>query len=274
MAKRYIFVLIFGILALAAALVLLVLGPPKLRRPSQVALADTTTIPVPTPGRKDSAEKNDNLEADTAPTEDEHRIPMENLLFLGDSMIANPETIRHIFSENGHQVLAGHGATIPQFFSATKSFVSVGAEGMGLMTGTIAGREFNAAVILLGANDISFLPAEQAMESYRQLLKELNAFTDAPVIVLKLFPAGESYGNYYGEPANVRNEHSGELNRLLKSYCDHTDGIYFADATGAFTDSDGYLLMDAGDGLHVSVEQYDLFYEEIIAALKRTNLFE
>lgn len=277
-SKICIGVLIAGFAVAAALLVLFFFGPEAQashsRRAAEPLAVPSVAAAQPAPL---AAEQAPEAPAEPLATEPEVSaappVPLENLLFLGDSMIANPETVASVFTSRGHQVLAGHGATIPQFFGATAHTVSVGAEGMGMMTGSIRDLEFNGIIVLLGANDIAFLSPEQAMENYRALLDELNAFTDAPVTALAVFPTGAAYQWSYGEAPEQRNARSAELNRLISAYCEETEGLYYADATAPFTDEDGLLEMDAGDGLHVHIEKYDLFYDAVAAALRETGIF-
>ena len=189
-------------------------------------------------------------------------------MFLGDSLLANPEKLEGTFSGHGHQVLAGNGATIPEFFGISERTLTVGVSEFGTMTGSLAGRDFNGIVILLGANDIAFESPSRVMDDYRTLLEELTEhFNTVPVFVLKVYPAGTAYASHYAGSAEDRNRNTAELNGLLEAYCEETDGVWFADATAAFTDAAGYLLHDGGDGLHISQTYYEEFYEEIEQAI-------
>ena len=193
---------------------------------------------------------------------------LENLMFLGESLLANPEKLEGTFSGHGHQVLAGNGATIPEFFGISERTLTVGVSEFGTMTGSLAGRDFNGIVILLGANDIAFESPSRVMDDYRTLLEELTEhFNTVPVFVLKVYPAGTAYASHYAGSAEDRNRNTAELNGLLEAYCEETDGVWFADATASFTDAAGYLLHDGGDGLHISQTYYEEFYEEIEQAI-------
>ena len=193
----------------------------------------------------------------------------ENLMFLGDSLLANPEKLEGTFSGHGHQVLAGNGATIPEFFGISERTRTVGASEFGTMTGSLAGRDFDGVAILLGANDIAFESPSRVMSDYRTLLEELTEHfnNNVPVFVLKVYPVGTAYASYYAGSAESRNRNTAELNGLLEAYCEETDGVWFVDATAAFTDAAGYLLHDGGDGLHISQAYYGEFYEEIEEAI-------
>ncbi|MCM1149159.1 MAG: GDSL-type esterase/lipase family protein [Butyricicoccus sp.] len=193
----------------------------------------------------------------------------ENFLFLGDSLTSNPHYESNIFQKNGHQVFAGGGAVVRNFLGLTTKRVTVGY--VGAMTGTLKDREFNGIVILLGANDVGKDEPEDTMVTYRKLLDELQEFCDKPIFVLRVFPinSGYAYGN-----REIRKEHADALNELLREYCEETDGIWFADPTGPFTDEDGNLLKEKGtaDGLHISSLYYEEFYEAIESALYGTGV--
>lgn len=198
-------------------------------------------------------------------------VVFENFLFLGDSLTSNPHYESNIFQKNGHQVFAGGGAVVHNFLGLTTKRVTVGY--VGAMTGTLRDKEFNGIVILLGANDVGKDEPEDTMVTYRKLLDELQEFCDKPIFVLRIFPinSGYTYGN-----KQIRKEHADALNELLREYCEETDGVWFADATGTFTDEDGNLLKEKGtaDGLHISSLFYEEFYEAIENALYGTGVVE
>lgn len=199
----------------------------------------------------------------------EDSIVFENFLFLGDSLTSNPHYESNIFQKKGHQVFAGGGAVVRNFLGLTTKRVTVGY--VGAMTGTLRDKDFNGIVILLGANDVGKDEPEDTMVTYMKLLDELREFCDKPIFVLRIFPvnSGYAYGN-----REIRREHADALNELLREYCEETEGIWFADATGPFTDEDGNLLKEKGtaDGLHISSLYYEEFYEAIETALYGTGV--
>ena len=226
------------------------------------------TQPSPTPAAPEAPPAG-AAGAETAPPEETPDPKLENLMFLGDSLLANPEKLEGTFSAHGHQVLAGNGATIPEFFGISERTRTVGASEFGTMTGSLAGRDFDGVAILLGANDIAFESPSRVMSDYRTLLEELTEHfnNNVPVFVLKVYPVGTAYASYYAGSAESRNRNTAELNGLLEAYCEETDGVWFVDATAAFTDAAGYLLHDGGDGLHISQAYYEEFYEGIEEAI-------
>ena len=193
----------------------------------------------------------------------------DNYIFLGDSLIYGP---KDVIVSHGHQVLAGVGASIQNLANISTASRTLGAQDMAGMTGTLRDRDFNGIVILMGANDVvgDFGTAEAAMEKYRAVLEELRGASDVPIFVLKVFPTGPSY-MYWDR--SVVGERTEALNGMLSDYCDGVDGLYFIDATGAFTDENGDLIHDLGDGLHIGPDYYELFYEGIEGALYGTGLF-
>lgn len=201
----------------------------------------------------------------------ESGVVFEDFLFLGDSLTSNPHYESNIFQKNGHQVFAGGGAVVRNFLGLTAKKVTVGY--VGAMTDTLRDKEFNGIVILLGANDVGKDEPEDTMVTYRKLLEELQEFCDKPIFVLRIFPINSGYA--YGSK-RIRREHADALNELLREYCEETDGIWFADPTGPFTDEDGLLLREKGtaDGLHISSLYYEEFYEAIENALYGTGVVE
>lgn len=196
------------------------------------------------------------------------RVAFENFMFLGDSLTSNPHYEIDIFRKNGHQVFAGGGAVVRNFLGLTTGWVTVGY--VGAMTGTLRNKEFNGIVILLGANNVGNHEAEETMDEYKQLLDELQEFCDKPIFVLRIFPINSRYR--YGN-RETRKENADALNELLREYCEETEGIWFADATGPFTDGDGLLLEEKGtaDGLHISSLYYEEFYGAVENALFGTG---
>ena len=190
---------------------------------------------------------------------------MENLLFLGDSMIYNPEDIRKTFSKHGHQVFAAMGATLPQFSGVTRKDVTIGMSGH-YVKGNIAGKKYNGIVILMGANDLANHNETIVFGQYKQLLQELQSVSTVPVYVLQIFPVNEKYSAHYGN-YQEKNRRAVALNEMLWQYCESTDGLYFVDATNGFLGHDGQLLHDYGDGLHMDPEYYGMFYEDIMTAM-------
>lgn len=193
----------------------------------------------------------------------------ENYIFLGDSLIYGP---KEVITAHGHQVLAGVGATIQNLSQISTANRTLGVQGMACMTGTLRGRAFNGIVILMGANDVvgDFGTAERAMEKYQSVLEELRAACEAPVFVLKVFPTGPSYCYWDRTAVGERTE---ALNAMLEAYCAETEGVYFIDATAGFTDENGNLIHDLGDGLHIGPNYYEDFYGGIETALYDTGLF-
>ena len=204
------------------------------------------------------------------------RPPLENLMFLGDSLFANPEREIRVFTRGGNQILAGNGAAAYQFHGLTEREVTVGVEGLGTMTGTLAGRSFNGLVILLGANDLSILDVDRALADYQTLVEELYAHygrMGIPIFALHTYPVGKRYSILYTEDPDSRNGRLTEFSARLSALCDSLPGVYFLDATAAFTDEQGYLLYDLGDGLHLHQGAFRLFYSEIMAALGASGVF-
>ena len=201
---------------------------------------------------------------------------LQNLMFLGDSMFANPERGARVFTGGGNQIVAGNGAAAYQFHGITEKEVLVGVEGLGIMRGSLAGRRFNGIVILLGANDLSFLSMEEAVRDYTTLLDELYARygkCGIPIFALRLYPVGPTYGRMYTESTESRQMRAAEYSARLLELCAARDGVYFLDATAGFTDAQGYLKFDCGDGLHISDRGYRFFYAEIMNALQATGVF-
>lgn len=200
------------------------------------------------------------------------KLRFENFLFLGDSLISNPHYVSNLFRLRGHQVFAGGGAVIPNFFGSTAHEVTVGS--IGAMTGTLKGREFNGIVILLGANDLGSKDADTVMRDYKALIAELQGAYSQPVFILKVFPINGAYQERYGASVQARMDRTEEFNRQMSAYCADTPGVWFIDATDGFTDANGFLIKDVGDGLHISPTYYGEFYEAIERALYATGLFD
>lgn len=194
----------------------------------------------------------------------------DNFMFLGDSLISNPHYVSKTFTKNGHQVFAGGGAVTANFLGLTTKRVTVGY--IGAMRDSLKDKDFNGIVILLGANDVGRDDAPKVMTTYKKLIEELLAFCDKPIFVLKVFPVNRAYGKSYGS-VDTRMSRTDELNDLLCQYCGATDGVWFADATGPFTDENGYLTKGSSDGLHISAAYYDEFYSAIENALYDTGMF-
>ena len=190
---------------------------------------------------------------------------MEHLLFLGDSMIFNPEDVSKTFSKHGHEVFAALGATLPQFYGVTGQDVSIGMGGHRIK-GNIANLEYNGIVILMGANDLAIHSEELVFEQYKKLLRELRSATRVPVYVLMVFPVNEHYSRHYGNYLE-KNRRAQALNEKLWRYCESSEGLYFVDATNGFISDDWQLLHDYGDGLHMDPKYYWLFYEDIMVAM-------
>ena len=256
-----------GVLALAylcSAPTLAAAPAPEAEAPERPAAAEPSYPPASEP---------ELLGAGGLP-EEEEPLPspiytFENYIFLGDSMIFGP---KEVIVSHGHQVLAGVGASVQSLSGVSTAYRTLGVQEMATMTGTLRDGGFNGIVILMGANDVvgDYGTAGSAMEKYRTVLEELRGAFDVPVFVLKVFPTGPSY-RYWDRAAVL--ERTADLNGLLEAYCAETEGVYFLDATGDFTDENGDLVHDLGDGLHISPEYYEQFYGGVEAALYATGLF-
>ena len=199
-------------------------------------------------------------------------VAFRDFLFLGDSLISNPHWNANLWGKHGHKAFAGGGAVIPQFFGCTQYQVFVGGTGMG-MQGTLKGRSCSGIVVLLGANDLGRLDPGTCEVNYLKLINELRGAFDAsvPIFVLAVFPVGMDF-QYLGLGlTELRNEHTQTLNTVLANDLMTLDGVWFADATGAFTDDDGMLVTRSGDGLHIAPADYERFYDAIAEALYATG---
>lgn len=212
------------------------------------------------PASMSFAESNENFEY------------VENLVFLGDSLIYNPERISKVFSRNGHQVFAGMGMSLPQYFGLTKKQVTIGMNKY-YVTGTLKDREFNGIVIMMGSNDLAGQSEDVVFRNYKKLLQELQEFTSAPVYVMRTFPSNPSYSKYYGNYIK-KNDRITALNHMLYEYCEENEGVYYIDTTSGFIDQNGLLIHDYGDGLHIHPKFYNLFYQNIIDAIKDLDLYK
>ena len=143
---------------------------------------------------------------------------------------------------------------------------------MANMTGTLAGRSFRGLVVLMGSNDIvgDYGDPERVEEHYHQVLSELQEAFDVPIFVMAVFPTNLSYSFWNRETVSER---TGELNRRMEAYCAETQGLTFIDATAPFTDENGLLRHDLGDGLHIHPDYYEDFYHAVEQALAATGMF-
>ena len=196
---------------------------------------------------------------------EEQEISLENLLFLGDSLIYNPEDVSNTFTQHGHQVFAAIGATLPQFYGLTGQEVTIGMRDY-YETDTIAGRDCNGLVILMGANDLANHDENTVYDQYMELLQELRSASGVPVFILKVFPVNRNYSKRYGD-YEEKNRRTAALNEMLRQYCESEDHLYFVDATKDFQDDEGLFQHDYGDGLHMDPEYYGMFYDNIMEAL-------
>ena len=197
--------------------------------------------------------------------EEAHESFTENILFLGDSMIYNPEYGAKVFSAHGHQVFAAMGATLPQFYGVTHKEVTIGMKGH-YIKGTAAGREYNGIAILMGANDLANHDENKVFDQYQKLLRELQSANTVPIYVLQVFPVNQNYSRHYGN-YKEKNRRASVLNEKLWQYCESVEGLYFVDATNGFMADDGQLLHDYGDGLHMDPAYYGMFYKDFITAI-------
>ena len=116
--------------------------------------------------------------------------------------------------------------------------------------------EANKIYIMLGANGLAYLGAEQTVKYYDSFIEEVKKVKpDAIIYVQSIFPIHESLfaQNYKG---NLTNGTIDATNELLMKMCEEKE-IYYLNPGEVFKDETGGLMREVtADGLHFNSEYY------------------
>lgn len=188
---------------------------------------------------------------------DEEGRETADVLFVGDSIMHGWETM---------------GKKVADQYFSNFSFYNIGFSGdrtenvlWRFNHGEIDGINPKLAVLMIGTNNTGHRQdsPECTARGVEMILNQLNEkLPDTEVILLAIFPRGETTGNELRQLNNA-------VNRRIKSFADG-EQVHFININSVFLDDDGNLSEDImPDLLHPNEEGYKLWAEAMLPAIKQ-----
>jgi hypothetical protein len=117
-------------------------------------------------------------------------------------------------------------------------------------------------VLLIGVNGAAY---ESNKTDVKTLIDKLSAkYPDKQIYVQKIFPVGTNFTS--ANPTKF-NSKIATLNEVISSHCEEVQNATFIDTTSGLVTDKGYLKY-TNDGLHIEQSHFDLFYKNILEAVK------
>lgn len=173
---------------------------------------------------------------------------LNNFLFIGDSFTVGIQNIINSKNSNAY-VYAKSGSRPSYWLDKVDSMPN--------------SSKINGVCLLIGVNGAS---TSVNKSDVKTLINKLSAkYPDKTIYVQKVFPVGREFTG--ANPASF-NKSIASLNSVIEYHCETKSNVKFIDTTTGFVDSNGYLIHDNGDGLHISGSYSKTFYNNILSAIK------
>ena len=185
----------------------------------------------------------DKNEKENLPSE---KITLDGYLFLGDSFtVLLQDTIT---KHNPTAVVMGQVGVQPSYWNDNFSVLP-------------DNDEVNGVVLLIGVNGATF---DDNLPNKEKLIDSLvEKYKGKTIYVEKVFPVGKEFTSANPVTFNEAIKHN---NEETETYCDKYDNVIFIDTTKNLVTEDGYLKY-TNDGLHITSEKQETFYNNIIDAV-------
>ena len=127
--------------------------------------------------------------------------------------------------------------------------------------------QVNGVVLLIGVNGVTY---DDNLPNKKMLIDSLvEKYQGKTIYVQKVFPVGENFENANPVTFNAAIK---SHNEEIENYCQKYDNVIFIDSTKDLVTDDGYLKYTY-DGLHISTDKQEVFYNNIEDAINNINQF-
>lgn len=127
--------------------------------------------------------------------------------------------------------------------------------------------QVNGVVLLIGVNGVTY---DDNLPNKKMLIDSLvEKYQNKTIYVQKVFPVGENFENANPVTFNAAIK---SHNEEIENYCQKYDNVIFIDSTKDLVTDDGYLKYTY-DGLHISTDKQEVFYNNIEDAINNINQF-
>ena len=177
-------------------------------------------------------------------------VNLNGFLFLGDSYtVLLKETIE---KNNPNAIVLGQVGVQPAYWNENFSVLP-------------DNEDINGVVLLIGVNGVTY---DDNLPNKKKLIDSLvGKYNDKTIYVEKVFPVGENFTNANPDIFNAAIK---SHNEEIENYCKKYDNVVFIDATKDLVTEYGYLQYTK-DGLHISSDKQEIFYNNIENAIKNSN---
>ena len=121
-------------------------------------------------------------------------------------------------------------------------------------------------VLQIGINHIG---ESYNIKDTKTLIKKLrDKYPNKTIYVQRLFPVGHNYRdkNKYTAQREIK-----EFNASIKSYCNSLKNVKYIDTTSGFIRSDGFLKYEDPEGVHISWQYFEKYYQNIENAVIKAS---
>ena len=168
---------------------------------------------------------------------------LNRFLFVGDSFTYNIR--KNIYANTDDAIIRAKGSVGADYWIRNFSQMPSNSSVKGV-------------VLQIGINHLG--------ESYnirdtKTLIKKLrDKYTNKTIYVQRLFPVGHNYTdkNKYTAQREIK-----EFNSSIKSYCNSLKNVEYIDTTSGFIRSDGFLKYEDPEGVHISWQYFEKYYQNI-----------
>ena len=176
---------------------------------------------------------------------------LNGFLFVGDSFTYNIR--KNIYANTDDAIIRAKGGVGAGYW--IKNFSQMPSNS-----------KVKGVVLQIGINHLG---ESYNIKDTKTLIKKLrDKYTNKTIYVQRLFPVGHNYRykNKYTAQRQVK-----EFNSSIKSYCNSLKNVEYIDATSGFIRSDGFLKYQDPEGLHISWQYFEKYYQNIEEAVKKAS---
>lgn len=177
-------------------------------------------------------------------------ISLDGYLFLGDSYtVLLQDTIK---KHNPKAIVKAVSGVEPEYWN--KHFDELPKN-----------KKVNGVVLLIGVNGAAYPNNTPEKET---LIKALvKKYKNKTIYVQEVFPVGKNFSKVNPDEFNKAIDND---NKEIKDFCEQYTNVYYINATDHLVTNDGYLKFTR-DGLHISSDKQETFYNNIVVAVNSTN---
>lgn len=176
---------------------------------------------------------------------------LNGFLFVGDSFTYNIR--KNIYANTNNAIIRAKGSVGAGYW--IKNFSQMPSNS-----------SVKGVVLQIGINHIG---ESYNIKDTKTLIKKLrDKYPNKTIYVQRLFPVGHNYRdkNKYTAQREIK-----EFNASIKSYCNSLKNVKYIDTTSGFIRSDGFLKYEDPEGVHISWQYFEKYYQNIENAVIKAS---